>query len=150
MVMGIDPFWFCFSGRRIKSNSSTSPNTCKYWQRTWNCDMDINTNSRTLAKHVWKENITKNIWPNTRRGTLASQMEQWTLQFVQWAKHCGGHYNQKIRMGRSHKKNGRIKDSKKGFKRKSLYHNISGKTKKQMGGCVPEGCITTDGDKRME
>jgi hypothetical protein len=53
-------------------------------------------------------------------------------------------------MGRSHKKNGRRKDSKNGLKRKLLYHNTSGKTKKQMGGCGPEGCITAAGDMRME
>ena len=39
---------------------------------------------------------------------------------------------------------------KKGFKRKLLYHKTSGKTKKQMGGCGPGGCITTAGDNRME
>jgi len=29
------------------------------------------------------------------------------------------------------------------FKRKLLHHKTSGKTKKQMDGCGPEGCITT-------
>jgi len=42
------------------------------------------------------------------------------------------------------------KDSKKCFKLKLPHHNTSGKTKKQMGGCVPEGCVTASGDKRVE
>ena len=50
-------------------------------------------------------------------------------------------------MGRSHNKNGRRNDSKKGFKRKLLHHKTSGKTKNQMGGCGSEGCITSAGDK---
>ena len=50
-----------------------------------------------------------------------------------------------IRMGRSCNKNGRRKDSKKGFKRKFLHHKTSGKTKNQKGGCGPEGCITPAG-----
>ena len=54
-----------------------------YGSLTWTLTAD--------AKHVWKENIAKNIWPNTGRGTLASQTEQWTLHFIQWAKHRGGH-----------------------------------------------------------
>jgi len=48
-------------------------------------------------------------------------------------------------MGRSHNKNGRRKDSKKGFKRKLLHHKTTGKNKNQMGGRGPEGCITTAG-----
>ena len=38
----------------------------------------------------------------------------------------------------------------KGFKRKLLHHKASGKTKKQMDGCGPEGCITAAGDKGMD
>ena len=39
---------------------------------------------------------------------------------------------------------------KKSFKRILLRHKTSGKTKNQMGGCGPEGCIATTGDKRMD
>ena len=39
---------------------------------------------------------------------------------------------------------------KKGFKRKLLHNKTSGKNKKQMGVCSPEGCVTATGDKRME
>ena len=45
----------------------------------------------------------------------------------------------------SHNKNGRRIDPKKGFKRKLPHHKTSGKTKNQMGGCGPEGCITIAG-----
>jgi len=33
---------------------------------------------------------------------------------------------------------------------KLLHHKTSGKTKNQMGGCGPEGCITATEDKKME
>ena len=52
--------------------------------------ISYNTIRRAEAKHVWKENTTKNIWPNTRGRTLSSRMEQRTLHFVQWAKHRVG------------------------------------------------------------
>jgi hypothetical protein len=51
-------------------------------------------------------------------------------------------------MGGSYNKNGRRKVSKEGSKRKLPYHKTSGKTKKQMGRCGSEGCITAAGDKR--
>ena len=38
---------------------------------------------------------------------------------------------------------------KRGFKWKLPHHKTSGKTKNQMGGCGPEGSITTAGDKRI-
>jgi len=38
----------------------------------------------------------------------------------------------------------------KGFEGKHLHYKTSGKTKSQMGGCGPEGFITTAADKRME
>ena len=34
----------------------------------WKCNLDFNTNVRADAKHVWKENIAKNILPNTGGG----------------------------------------------------------------------------------
>jgi hypothetical protein len=36
------------------------------------------------------------------------------------------------------------------FKRKLLHHKTSGKTKNQMDGCGPDGCVTAAGDKRVE
>jgi len=39
---------------------------------------------------------------------------------------------------------------KKCFERKLPHHKTSGKTKKQMGGCGLEECITTAADKGME
>jgi len=46
-------------------------------------------------------------------------------------------------MGRSHNNNnnGRMMDSKKGFKRKLLHQKTSGKTKNQMGECCPEDAL---------
>jgi len=38
-------------------------------------NLDLNPNVRADAKHIWKENIAKNVWPNTGGGMLASQME---------------------------------------------------------------------------
>jgi len=36
------------------------------------------------------------------------------------------------------------------YTRKLLHHKSSGKTKNQMGGYGPEGCIATAGDMKME
>jgi len=51
-------------------------------KKTEKIHTDSNMNGSTLlyhilklAKHVRKENIAKNIWPNTRGGMLTSQME---------------------------------------------------------------------------
>jgi hypothetical protein len=53
-------------------------------------------------------------------------------------------------MDRAYNKNGRRKDSKKGFKQKLSYHKTSGKTKNWMSKHGSEGFFTTAGDKRME
>jgi hypothetical protein len=41
----------------------------------WKCNLELNTNVRADDKHVRKENIAKNMWPNTGGGVLASQVE---------------------------------------------------------------------------
>ena len=40
----------------------------------WKRNLDLNPNVRADAKHVWKENIAKNIWSNIL-GMRSSQME---------------------------------------------------------------------------
>ena len=47
------------------------------WTNKSKCNLDLNTNVRADAKHVWKENIAKKCMAQHMRGAgmLASQME---------------------------------------------------------------------------
>jgi hypothetical protein len=85
------------------------------------CTVDFNTSSRADAKHIWKENTTKNTWPDTKGDAEPYSLykepnivEDIKIRRLGWLEL---------------NKNGRRKDSKKGFKWKLPHHKIIRKTK---------------------
>ena len=112
------------------------------WALTQTAEQMLNTFERKILRRIYGPTQEGGRWRPRWKRELCSLYKQPNIaedikiRRLGWAGHI-------IRM-----KEERIQ--KKSFKRKRLHHKTSGKTKSQMGGCGPVGCITTPGDKRME
>ena len=107
------------------------------WTLTQTAEQMLNTFERKILRRIYGPTQEGGRWrPRWNRELYSLYNEDIKNRRLGWAGHVIRVEEERI--------------PKKGFKRKLLQHKTSGKTKKHMGGCSPEGCITAAGVKRIE
>jgi len=136
------PWWIlCAKPRRL-----IKPILCYgsvTWTPTQTAEQTLNTFERKILRRIHGRKQEGERWRpgwNSELYSLYSEpniVEDIKIRRLRWTGHIVRTETEGI-------------ERKKGLKRERLHHKTIGKTKNQMGGCGPEGCITAVGDKRME